>query len=191
MCNKIYIITLVMGLFIGCGGGSGPTSTNADTPSFDKPTDDEILAAINEVRSQEIDCNDGLGVVGPSQPLSWNSELYAAAEEHSDDLAMSDTFSHDGSGTEYDIAGYNRGKKSYFTERIDDHGYQDYDIVGENIAGGFDDLAMVIDGWIKSPDHCANLMREDFDEVGTAVVVNPDSTYGIYWTQDFGHREAK
>jgi uncharacterized protein YkwD len=34
-------------------------------------------------------------------------------------------------------------------------------------------------------------MREDFDEVGTAIVLNPNSQYGIYWTQNFGHREHK
>lgn len=188
MLHNIYLMLVVIVVMSGCGGGE-TTSTDADTQSFVQPTNEEILTAVNEVRSKQIDCNDGLGLVGPSSPLSWNTELYEAAYEHSYDLAMTNTFSHDGSGTEYDVAGYNRGKQSYFTERIDDHGYSDYNIVGENIAGGFDTLTKAIEGWINSPDHCKNLMNNDFDEMGIAIVVNNNSQFGIYWTQDFGHRD--
>lgn len=193
MFNSKYLMLLTIILLVGCGAGGGSDSprSNPSEESFVEPSQSEIVEAINKVRSQKIDCNDGLGYVGPSQPVSWNAELYNAAYEHSNDLAMTDTFSHDGSGTEYDITGYNRGKKSFFRERIDENGYMDYDIVGENIAGGFSTLVEVVNGWLESPAHCTNIMKDDFDEIGTAIVVNPDSQYGIYWTQEFGHRESK
>lgn len=183
--GRVLIIFSIM-LIVGCGE-SNP-STIYDGKAFEEPTQDEILTAINKARSQKVDCGDGLGYVGPSQPLSWNKNLYESAYEHSNDLAMSDTFSHNGSGTQYDITGYNKGKQSIFSERIQENGYNEYNIIGENIAGGYGDLEKVIDGWIKSPKHCENLMRDDFDEVGIAISVNPNSEYGIYWTQELGHK---
>ncbi|CAA6800142.1 MAG: Transporter [uncultured Sulfurovum sp.] len=186
------LLIVLVGFFItNCGGGTSSSTTNSDTESFVYPTENEILVAINEARNQKIDCNDGLGIVGPSQPLVWNTALAEAAYEHSRDLAMTDTFSHDGSGTEYDIAGYNRGRKSFFTERIDDHGYTDYDIVGENIGGGFSCLTDVIAGWLASPGHCANMMNDSFTEFGVGIVVETGTQYGVYWTEEFGHRENK
>jgi len=176
-------------VIVGCEESNSVVSNSLD--SFKAPSQEEMLNKINEVRNQKIDCNNGLGYVGPSQPLSWNNSLYNSSSQHSQDLAMSDTFSHYGSGTEYDITGYNLGRKSYFTERIRDNGYDEYKAIGENIAGGHTDFNQVIDSWLKSPKHCENLMRAEFDEVGLAIVVNPNSQYGIYWTQNFGQRKKK
>jgi uncharacterized protein YkwD len=36
----------------------------------------------------------------------------------------------------------------------------------------------VIDGWLKSPGHCKNLMDKSYKEMGVAKV-------GTYWTQEF------
>ncbi|CAA6816444.1 MAG: Transporter [uncultured Sulfurovum sp.] len=188
MFNIRFFILEIAVVFAGCGGG-GTTTTTDTEEVFSEPSQKELLVAINGVRSRKIDCKNGLGEVGPSQPLSWNHELYSSAYEHSHDLAMSNTFSHYGSGTEHDITGYNRGGQSYFTERIEDNGYSEYDTIGENIAGGFSTMEAVIDGWLESPSHCENLMRESFNEMGIAIVVNPDSQYGVYWTQNFGHRD--
>ncbi|CAA6822598.1 MAG: Transporter [uncultured Sulfurovum sp.] len=188
MLYNVHLVLLLITLLSGCGAGES-SSSNTDTQTFVEPSKAEILAVINKIRSQKIDCKNGLGFVGPSQPLKCNPELYEAAYEHSYDLAMTNTFSHDGSGTQYDIAGYNRGTQSYFTERIDDHGYVDYDIIGENIAAGITSLEEVVQRWIESPAHCTNLMNNKFNEMGISIVVNPDSHYGIYWTQELGHRK--
>ncbi|MCK4442871.1 MAG: CAP domain-containing protein, partial [Sulfurovaceae bacterium] len=178
----------VMFLLIGCGEQSPSTTYNKsiNVNSIEKPLQRKILKAINQARSQARDCHDGLGLIQPSQPLSLNDELYNSAYEHSNDLAQSNTFSHEGSGTEYDITGYNKGRASLFYERIEAHGYVDYKIVGENIAGGQKTIDEVMEAWLNSPDHCANIMNPRYKEVGIAIVTNPDSTYGIYWTQNFG-----
>jgi len=39
---------------------------------------------------------------------------------------------------------------------------------------------------LDSPKHCANIMNEKFTEIGVAIVINPNSRYKIYWTQNFG-----
>ena len=48
------------------------------------------------------------------------------------------------------------------------------------------DSLAVVQGWIDSPGHCANLMRSSYKELGAAKVSNPSSTYKVYWTQVLG-----
>jgi uncharacterized protein YkwD len=146
-----------------------------------------MLQALNMARGVARDCHDGLGVVGPSRALRWNDELYASAYEHSSDLAQSNTFSHLGSGTEFDITGANSGgEKSQFFERIESNGYTNYYTLGENIAGGQENITEAMEAWLESPAHCTNIMNDKFEEVGIAVVVAEDTTFEIYWTQNFG-----
>jgi uncharacterized protein YkwD len=188
--TKVALISSMTSLmFVGCGEeGTPSSSTPSDTgiTSALKTTNRRILEVINKARAEERDCNDGRGTVGPSRALTWNNELYAAAYEHSSDLAQSDTFSHLGSGTEFDITGSNSGIASKFNNRIKENGYIDYTIIGENIAGGQESIDLALEAWLASPAHCSNIMEVEFTEIGVAVVVNLDSTYGIYWTQNFG-----
>jgi uncharacterized protein YkwD len=58
--------------------------------------------------------------------------------------------------------------------------------IGENIAAGQDTVRRVVDGWVSSPGHCANLMNPGFQELGAAYAVDPKSDSGIYWTAMFG-----
>ena len=44
----------------------------------------------------------------------------------------------------------------------------------------------VVQGWLRSPEHCANVMNPDFTQMGIAYAVNAQSEDGIYWTQVFG-----
>ncbi len=186
---------LLIGLFFftACGNTSGSASTEQNLETVSninsvlKSENRDILQAINDARAVSRDCHDGLGVVGPSRELKWSDELYASAYEHSRDLAQSDTFSHLGSGTEFDITGDNKGgEQSKFFERIESNGYTNYYTVGENIAGGQKDIAEVMEAWLESPAHCTNIMNDKFEEVGVAIVVAEDTTFGIYWTQNFG-----
>jgi uncharacterized protein YkwD len=57
--------------------------------------------------------------------------------------------------------------------------------VGENIAAGPTSAAEVVEGWLASPGHCANLMDARFTEMGLAYAVDSRSAAGIYWTQVF------
>lgn len=178
--------------FIACGGGSDAPTTSAKDSSYEiakKTTQNEILKAINEARSVARDCHDGNGLMAPAPALTWNNELYAAAYEHSYDLAQSNTFSHYGSGTASDITGSNNNNISYFNDRIKANGYVAYRTIGENIAGGQGSIEEAVEAWLNSPAHCTNMMNPDFKEIGVAVVINDDSEYGIYWTESFGAKK--
>ena len=144
-----------------------------------------LLDAINKERASRHTCGDR-GSFGPIHPLVWNANLHASALEHAMDLAISDTFSHDGSGTESDITG--DGRPSKFYERIIRNGYTHYYSVGENIAGGQQSLDEVMKAWMASPGHCENIMKSTYTEVGVAIVKNDRSTYQIYWAQNFGSK---
>ena len=192
---KTFLLIIVSILFIGCGEAtnSAPTTTNTiNSVDYDRATQttkEEILSTINKARSVARDCHDGLGLVSAAPALTWNSELYASAYEHSYDLATSNTFSHYGSGTTSDVTGSNNEEKSYFIDRIEANGYSNYTIIGENIAGGHTTIEDAVEAWIASPAHCTNLMNSKFTEVGVAIAVDESSDYGIYWTQNFGSKK--
>jgi len=191
--NKSYLLVFSTLLIMGCGDSSsnGVTQTTPSQSEVSKisVTQQEFLDAINQARSVPRDCypdDPTRGEMPATHPLTWNNELYASALEHSTDLAESDTFAHLGSGTSSDITG--DGEQSRFFERIIANGYSNYYSVGENIAGGQQNLREVMDAWLQSPGHCVNIMKNTFTEVGVAVVLEEDSTYGIYWTQNFGSK---
>lgn len=51
--------------------------------------------------------------------------------------------------------------------------------MGENIAYGYPSVSSVMDGWMNSSGHRANILSADFDYVGIGIVD------GKYWTQIF------
>ena len=72
-----------------------------------------------------------------------------------------------------------------FVDRINATGYA-WSTIGENIAAGYPTVNAVIDGWMASDGHCANLMNPAFKDVGVACVAAASSTYKSYWTMDAG-----
>jgi uncharacterized protein YkwD len=152
--------------------GGGTTTTAASTcnlPDFRT----SLLARINQVRAAGANCGSD-GVFGAAPPLAWNDLLTSAADGHSKDMAAKNYFSH----TSAD--GRTLG------DRVSATGYA-WTMLGENIAAGYATTNAVMDGWIASPGHCANLMNASFAEVGVACVPGAAAdTYSTYWTMDLG-----
>lgn len=131
----------------------------------------KLLEQVNAVRAQPHQC--GGQSFAAAAPLVWNATLGTAAETHSRAMANGNFFAHqdrDGRtpGDRAELAGYN-GRQ-----------------IGENIAAGLDATRQVVDGWLSSPGHCANLMNPRFSELGAAYATDPKSDAGIYWTALFG-----
>ncbi|MFK8050402.1 MAG: CAP domain-containing protein [Halioglobus sp.] len=148
------------------GGGFGSCSLTIEEQA--------MLDRVNATRSQARVCGDR-GSFPAVSPLSWSCELETAATNHSMDMANRNFFSHTGSN------GQSVG------ERATQAGYT-WSSIGENIAAGlsFSSVDAVVQGWIDSPGHCANLMRSNYTDLGAAKFSNPSSTYNVYWTQVFG-----
>ena len=60
----------------------------------------------------------------------------------------------------------------------------------ENIARGQADPATVVDGWLNSPGHRANIMNPDLREIGAGYAVTTFSPYYHYWTHVFATPDA-
>lgn len=133
----------------------------------------KLLEQINAARAQARQC--GGQAFAAAAPLAWNAELGSAAEAHSRAMANGNFFAHQGRdgrtpGDRAELAGYAGGQ------------------IGENIAAALDTPAKVVEGWLASPGHCANLMNPQFSELGGAYASDPQSDAGIYWTALFGGR---
>ncbi|MGX2983981.1 CAP domain-containing protein [Helicobacter sp. 23-1048] len=58
----------------------------------------------------------------------------------------------------------------------------DYIVSGENLASGQADAYEVVNGWMNSPGHRANILTKDFDSIGVGLFFYQGQAY---WTQLF------
>ena len=61
-------------------------------------------------------------------------------------------------------------------------------LMGENIAAGQPTPAAVMDAWMHSPGHRANILELRRTRSSASGLRLAGSPYRIYWTQDFGDR---
>ncbi|MFB7369805.1 sigma-70 family RNA polymerase sigma factor [Streptomyces sp. NPDC056222] len=137
-----------------------PKSTQTTGGSGSDSTAGEVVAIVNSERAKA-----GCG------PLTENSLLNQAAQGHSVDMAARDFFDHtnpDGDGP---------------GERVTATGYR-WSTYGENIAMGQRTPAQVMESWMNSPGHRANILNCSFKEIGIGI----HNDGGPYWTQVFGAR---
>ena len=111
-------------------------------------------------------------------PLTLNTQLLNAAETHSQNMALQDFFGHTGKDG------------SSFTSRITTTGYKFADgAAAENIGVGYSTPEEVIEGWINSPRHGANILNPNLKEIGIGYYFLADDTGSVdfnhYWTQVF------
>jgi uncharacterized protein YkwD len=131
----------------------------------------QVLDLVNAARGQARICGDKpFGAVGP---VKLNATLSTVAMGHAQDMAANSYFAHQARDGSMPADRATRG------------GYR-WRAVGENIAAGQATPEAAVEGWIKSPPHCANLMGAQYAEMGLAFAVNKTSEAGIYWVQMFG-----
>ena len=73
-----------------------------------------------------------------------------------------------------------------FSQRIQDAGYAGGFPQGENIAAGSSTPQAVVNAWMASSGHCSNIMKGGYADIGVGYGFLAGSTYGHYWTQNFG-----
>ncbi|MFD7437996.1 sigma-70 family RNA polymerase sigma factor [Streptomyces sp. NPDC059861] len=122
----------------------------------------QVVALVNKERSAA-----GCG------PLSEDGQLNEAAQGHSQDMAARDFFDHtnpDGAdpGQRTTAAGYN------------------WSTYGENIARGQQTPEAVMDSWMNSPGHRANILNCSFKDIGVGI---HNGSGGPWWTQNFGAKQ--
>jgi uncharacterized protein YkwD len=131
----------------------------------------QVLALVNEARARPRRC--GNESFGAARPLRFNATLQDVSAAHAADMARYSYFEHTGRDG------------SRVSDRASRAGYP-WRAIGENIAAGQTTADIAVQGWLKSPGHCANIMSPDFSEMGAAFAVNTQSSADIYWVQVFG-----
>ncbi|GGS82552.1 MULTISPECIES: sigma-70 family RNA polymerase sigma factor [Streptomyces] len=154
--------------------GAGKASSGAPTPSPSAPRPaspapvpapqgpvGQVVALVNAERAKA-----GCG------PLKDDAQLRKAAQRHSEDMASRNFFSHtapDGSDP---------------GERTTAAGYR-WATYGENIARGQSTAESVMNSWMNSDGHRANILNCSFKDIGVGLHQGPG---GPWWTQNFGAR---
>ncbi|CAG8539673.1 1675_t:CDS:2, partial [Dentiscutata heterogama] len=87
-----------------------------------------------------------------AKPLSIDNRLCKVAEDHSKYMASINTLTHD-------------DKAGDMGTRYKQHGYE-YSCGGENVAEGYTDDESVMQGWMNSPGHRANILNPSFEHAG-------------------------
>ena len=129
-----------------------------------------VLKLANEARARPRRCGGTQFQAAP--PLKLEQRLNEAASVQARDMARHNMLEHEGTDG------------STPAIRITRTGYA-WRTVGENVASGPTSADEVMEGWLDSPGHCANLMNPRFTEMGIAYVVDPRSESGVYWSQVF------
>ena len=104
------------------------------------------------------------------KPFTISNKLSDVAREKSKDMAVNNYFSHTSPtyGSPFDMM------KQFGIS---------YRTAGENIAKGYLSAASVVNGWMNSPGHRANILNANFGTIGVGAYSTSNNT--TYWTQMF------
>lgn len=141
-------------------GSATPERSVAAPKAPDGQSSEEakVLSLVNQERAQ-AGCS----------PVTADRELAGLAQDFSDDMARRGFFDHtDPDGD----TPWDRAREA----GIDGLG-------GENIARGQADAEAVMDSWMHSPGHRANILNCEYKTLGVGAHVGAG---GPWWTQDFG-----
>ncbi|GLV77609.1 CAP domain-containing protein [Streptomyces hygroscopicus] len=152
------------------GGGPGkPSRTPVTEPTAPAPpaasagpetaSEAEVLSLVNQER-EKVGC----------APVTADPKLAQLAEDFSQDMSLRQFFDHidpDGDSP---------------WDRAESAGI--LDLGGENIARGQSDAQAVMDSWMHSSGHRANILNCSFKRMGVGAHFGDG---GPWWTQDFGY----
>ncbi|GIV32394.1 MAG: hypothetical protein KatS3mg030_696 [Saprospiraceae bacterium] len=113
----------------------------------------QLLASVNAARKAGCQC--GGVYMRAVPPLRWDERLARAAQFHAAHMYETNNISHVGA------------KHTRVGQRVSAAGYS-WRVVGENLAFGYVNPALALEGWLRSPGHCRNIMAADFVHVGLA-----------------------
>jgi uncharacterized protein YkwD len=161
-----FILALTAILLTGCPGlfgpavtGGGGTSNGGSTGGSSTASDAErVLQLVNAERA-------AVGLAA----LTRNALLDAAALAHATDMRNNNFFAHSGSDG------------STVGDRATAAGYV-WSAIAENIGEGDTTPENMMDLWMNSPGHAANILGSAYTEIGIAI----DDNGTALWVQVFG-----
>ena len=154
-------VVMFISLGLACTAASAPRATaarRAPVPApVARPTDSEVVSFVRQMNDHRV----SIGL----PPLIWDRRVSVVARAHSRDMLVRHFFSH----TDPD------GLRS--RDRIGAAGIR-YSALGENIAYGHATGTSVLNAWLLSSGHRANIENPTYTHHGVGKV-------GTYWTHVF------
>lgn len=166
---RLALVSLALGIFSvilgGCGGGAplaipvGGAGSLTESSLGESDWAQQVLELTNAERAAY-----GLA------PLQWDERAARAAYEHAWDMHLRGFFAHvNPDGEDYE-------------DRLARH-VESFEVSRENLARGHGSPEAVVEGWMASPDHRANILYPGWTHVGIAV--HTGSSHGPWWAQEF------
>ena len=127
----------------------------------------QVSSAITSFESEVVRLVNEIRVQNSLKPLTANWELSRVARYKSQDMRDRGYFSHTSPtyGTPFQMI------KAFGLS---------FRTAGENIAKGYATPQAVVDGWMNSSGHRANILNASYTQIGVGYVAQ-----GHYWTQMF------
>ena len=152
----VLVALAAIGTFVAprVGGDAEPAGPTHGCEKAAEPDERATLCLLNAERRRH-----GLS------PLRREATLDRAARAHAADMREHDFFAHDAPD----------GSDPH--QRIRRAGYRRARVTGENLAKGEREAgaaSSIVDGWMHSPGHRANILRRGFEEIGIAIAEDGD-----------------
>lgn len=143
-----------------------PAAEQPITSEQQPPAEQENVQVSSEIQ-QVVDLVNSERAKAGLQALQIDAKLTESAQAKSQDMKNKNYFSHTSPtyGSPFD--------------QMKSLGIS-YKSAGENIAMGQQSATKVMDAWMKSPGHKANILNPSFTHIGVGL-----SDSGYYWTQQF------
>lgn len=149
---------------------------------LDKRADVHTDAALEKLRAEVILAVNKERQVAGMRPLRLNLKLQASAQAYAEDMKNRNFFSHESPEGEIPQERIQRG--GYGNVNAENCDCRSFTAAfGENLARGQQTVEDVMQDWMESPTHRANILTERYNEIGIGIE-------GTYWVQHFGAIET-
>jgi uncharacterized protein YkwD len=164
------LVTLALASAVLVGGCTIPVST---TPSPSTPSTAPSTLAARESRIFDLINAERRRQGLPA--LLYNPQLDRMAKIQAQNMARFQKMAHV----------IPESNLPTLTDRARDSGYP-YARLAENVALGYPSAETVVEGWMASKGHRANILQRDVEETGIGIARS--SAGGLYYCQVFGRR---
>jgi uncharacterized protein YkwD len=166
--KRSWMVLLLFATSLISAGCNSTSSSSATAPVATSVTglDSEELNFLNLINAYRVE--------NGAPALQVSEALTNASQWMSQDMATNNFLDHT------DSLG-----RDPFT-RMTAFGYTYSTDEGENIAAGYETAADTFAQWQASAEHNANMLDASYLVIGIGRAYDASSTYGWYWTTDFG-----
>lgn len=147
-------LSMYVGMVVQYNFIDAPTKTVAPSTAYTGPDDYSLWVRVNKER-----------VKAGLQPLALDANLETSATEKCADMVKNNYFDHfSPSGVAW----------RSFIEKYEVTPYR-----GENLSEGYDTSDKVVDAWMNSAGHKANILNPHYQDVGYGVCTSSNEVYVV------------